>query len=133
MKEVMDGWEGGVHIHVAERRLTNLRYADDIVLLVESEEEIQKIVNRLDQVESEKGLLIDMDKTKIMILNGKICNITLNGSRLEQVNTFQYLGSTITEDAECSKEIIGKLARGQSAASGRKRIWKCHSIKLTMK
>src|SRR6218665_1835892 len=70
MREVMDGWEGGVHI--GGRRLTNLRYANDIVLLAESEEELHKIVNRLDQIGSEKGLLINMNKTKIMTLNGKI-------------------------------------------------------------
>src|SRR6218665_3981224 len=74
-----------------------------------------------------------MDKTKIMTLNGKMCNIILNGSRLEQVSTFQYLGSMIAEDAECSKEIRGKLARGQSAETGMKQIWKSHGIKLTTK
>src|SRR6218665_123653 len=68
-----------------------------------------------------------MDKTKIMTLNGKMCNVILNGSRLEQVNTFQYVGSMITEDAEW------KLARGQSAESGMKQIWKSHGIKLTTK
>ena len=52
MRAVMDGWEGGVYIE--GRRLTNRRYADDIVLLAESEEELQNIVNRLDQVGSEK-------------------------------------------------------------------------------
>ena len=58
----------------------------------ESEEnELQEIVNRLNQVGSEKGPLINMDKTKIMTLNGKMYNIILNGSRLEQVSTFQYL------------------------------------------
>src|SRR6218665_3693675 len=131
MREVMDGWEGGVHI--GGRRLTDLRYADDIVLLAESEEELQKIVNRLYQVGSEKGLLINIDKTKIMTLNGKMRNIILNGSRLEQVSTFQYLGSMIAEDAECSKEIREKLARGQSAETGMKQIWKSHGIKLTTK
>jgi len=115
MREVKDGWEEGVHI--GGRRLTNLRYAEDIVLLAESEEELQHIVNRLDQVGREKGQLINMDKTKVMTLNGKICNVILNGSRLEQVNTFQYLGSTIREDAE----------------TGMKQIWKSHSIKLTTK
>ena len=76
-------------------------------------------MNRLDQVGSEKGLLINMDKTKNMKLNGKTCN-SLNGSRLEQVSTFQYLGSMIAEDAECTKKIRGKLARGQSAETGMK-------------
>ena len=42
-----------------------------------------------------------------------------NGSRLKQVNTFQYLGSMIAEDAECSKEIRGKLTRGQSVETCR--------------
>ena len=69
-----------------------------------------------------------MDKTKIKTLNGKMCNIILIESRLEQVNTFQYLGSMITEDADRSKEIRGKLARGQSAETWMKQIWKSHSI-----
>src|SRR6218665_3957110 len=48
------------------------------------------------------------------------------------MNTFQYLGSMITEDAEI-KEIRGRLSRGQSAETGMKQIWKSHSIKLTTK
>ena len=39
----------------------------------------------------------------------------------------------VTEDAECSKEIREKLARGQSAETGMKQIWKSHGIKLTTK
>jgi len=39
----------------------------------------------------------------------------------------------ITEDAGCSKEIRGKLARGQRAETGMKQIWKCQGIKLTTK
>ena len=50
---------------------------------------------------------------------------------MEQAKTFQYLGSLVTEDVECSTEIRGKLARGQSSETGMKRIWKSHSIKLT--
>src|SRR6218665_3393715 len=74
-----------------------------------------------------------MDKTKIKTLNGKICNIILIESRLEQVNTFQYMGSMITEDAECSKAIRGKLTRVQSAETGMKQIWKSDGRKLTAK
>ena len=60
-------------------------------------------------------------------------HIDLKGKRLEQVDTFQYLGSLITEDAECNKEIRGRIARGQSAEIGMKQIWKSCSIKLTTK
>jgi len=73
---VLDGWEGAVNI--GGRRIANLRYADDTVLLAGSEKELQEIVNRLDRVGNEKELLINMDNTKTMILNGKICNIMLH-------------------------------------------------------
>src|SRR6218665_267143 len=39
----------------------------------------------------------------------------------------------IAEDVACSKEIRGKQARGQSAETGMKQIWKSHGIKLTIK
>ena len=69
MREVLDGSEGGVHI--GGKRITNLRYADVIVLLAGSEKELQEIVNRLDRIGNGKGPQINMNKTKTMMLNGK--------------------------------------------------------------
>jgi len=43
MREVLDGWEGGVHI--GGRRITSLRYAEDIVLLAGSEKNYMKTRN----------------------------------------------------------------------------------------
>ena len=74
-----------------------------------------------------------MDKTKTMTLNGKICNIMLQGSILEQVDTFQYLGSLITEDEECSKDIRGKLVKGMSTGAELKQIKKSQNIKRNTK
>ena len=48
MREALDGFEGGLHLR--GRRVTNLRYADDIILLPCSEAELLKLVNRLDVV-----------------------------------------------------------------------------------
>ena len=48
MREVIEGWEGGVRI--GGRKITNLRYADDIVLLAGSESELQELVTRLQQI-----------------------------------------------------------------------------------
>ena len=52
---------------------------------------------------------------------------------LEQEDTFQYLGSIITEDAECCNGIRGKLAKGTSTGAELKQIWKSHDIKVTTK
>jgi len=57
-------------VHIGGRRITNLRYSDDIVFLTGSEKEIKGIVTRLDRVGNKKGQ-INMDKTKTMTLNGK--------------------------------------------------------------
>ena len=84
--------------------VTNLRYADDIILLAASEAELQELVDRLDRVSCECSLLINVDKTKVMASDGIACRILIQNELLEQVDTFPYLGSPITEDGECTTE-----------------------------
>jgi len=48
MRETLNGFQGGLQI--GGRMITNLRYADDIILLATSEAELQELVDRLDQV-----------------------------------------------------------------------------------
>jgi len=48
MRETLDGFQGGLQI--GARLVTNLRYADDIILLATSDAELQELVNRPDRV-----------------------------------------------------------------------------------
>ena len=41
--------------------------------------------------------MVSADKTKVMVLGGGVCNMAINGIKLEQVSSFMYLGSVITE------------------------------------
>ena len=51
---------------IARRNINNLRYADDTILMAESEEELKSLVMKV-KVESEKvGLKVNIQKTKIM-------------------------------------------------------------------
>jgi len=59
-----------------------------------------------------------------MALNRVACNIWVKGRKLEQVETFHDLGSVITVDAECSRDIREKLARGQNTEAALKQIWR---------
>ena len=68
--------------------ITNLRHADDIILLATSEAELQELVDRLDQVSREYILLINVDKTRVMASNGIVCRILILNEQLEQVHTF---------------------------------------------
>jgi len=102
--------------------ITNLRYADDIILLATSEAELQELVDRLDQVSRRYSLLINIDKTKVMASDGIACCILIQNEQLAQVNTFPYLGSLITEDGECMTEFRTRLSKGQAIGASLQKI-----------
>jgi len=83
--------------------VTNLCYADGIILLATSEAELQELVDRLDRVSRKYSLLVNVNKTMVMVSDGIACRIGL----LIQVNNwsrwrdkFPYLWSMITEDED---------------------------------
>ena len=95
-------------------KLEGTRYADDIILLATSEAELQELVDRLDRVSRKYSLLINIDKTKVLVSDGIACRILIQDELLEQVDTFPYLGSLITEDGECTTEFRTRLNRRQA-------------------
>ena len=112
MRETRDGFQGGLQI--GGRMITNLRYADDIILLATPEAELQELVDRLDRVSRKYSLLINVDKTKVMASDGIACRTLIQNEQLDQVDTFPYLGYLITEDGECMTEFRTRLNRGQA-------------------
>ena len=69
MRETLDDFMGGIQIGGQE--ITNLRYADDIVLMTQSEDKLQEVVTTLDSVSRNKyDLHINIDKTKVMATDG---------------------------------------------------------------
>jgi len=87
--------------------ITNLRYADDIILLATSEAELQELVDRLDPVSRRYSLLINIDRTKVMASDSVACCMLIQKEQLTQVNTFPYLGSLITEDGVRQNSVPG--------------------------
>jgi len=57
----------------------------------------------------------------------------VNGVKLRQVNWFPYLGSTITADYICKREICARIARAKEAFNTKKRIVKRNSLSKEMK
>ena len=82
------------------RTITNLRFADDIDCLAGEEEELAKLVERLDKAPTAYGIEISAEKTKLMTNNmsGINTEIKVNGQKLETVTSFKYLGSVITDE-----------------------------------
>jgi len=113
--------------------VTNLCYADDVILLATSEEELLELVDRLDRVSREHSLLINVDKTKAMASDGIACRILIQNGLLEQADAFPYLGSLIAEDGECTMEFRTRLNRGQAIDASLQKILKSHSIPISTK
>ena len=92
-------------------------------------------MDRLDRVSRKYSLvlLINVDKTRVMASDSIACHILIQYELLEQVDTFLYLGSLITENGECTTQFRTRLNRGQVIGASLKKIWKSHSISISTK
>ena len=93
--------EAQAGIKIAGRNINNLRYADDITLMAESEEELKSLLVKVKEKSEKVGLKLNIQKTKIMA-SGPITSWEING---ETVADFIFGGSKITADGDCSHEI----------------------------
>ena len=74
-------------IKIAGRNINNLRYADDTILMAESEEELKSLFMKV-KVESEKvGLRLNIQKTKIMA-SSPITSWEIDGETVETVRLY---------------------------------------------
>ena len=60
--------EAQAGIKIAWRNITNLRYADDTMLMAESEEELKSLLMKVKEESEKVGLKLNIQKTKIMVL-----------------------------------------------------------------
>ena len=96
--------EAQAGIKIAGRNINNLRYADDITLMAESEEELKGLLMKVKEESEKVGLKFNIQKTKIMA-SGPITSWQIDGETMEIVADFMFLGSRITADGDCSHEI----------------------------
>ena len=128
MRHSADTQDTGISIN--GKRLNNLRYADDIVLMTKSEQELQNLLNVVNTISVEHGLKINISKTKVMVISKhhKDIHIECERKTLQQVQQFKYLGAIITENCDCSTEIRARLGQGRSIIQKLSRIWKSRSL-----
>ena len=98
MREVIHESDG---VKIGGIWISNLRYADDIVLIADSEIILQYLIKRVVKKSEENGLFLNVRKTKIHVLISKknkvVGDIDVNGDKLEQVEQFTYLRLEVTE------------------------------------
>ena len=107
-------------INVNRVRLSNLRFADDIILFAESEEKLKDMLEHLSKERKRDGMKPNKKKTQI------ICNevarrrlrtgVMIDREHLEEVTGFKSSGRLVTSSNDISKEI------GQRKTSGWRRF-----------
>lgn len=71
------------------------------------------------------GLNINTLKTKVMWINSTPhAPITVNGNYLDYVKEFMYLGSLLSKDIACSRDISSRLRRGHRIFESLQTIWR---------
>ena len=100
-------------INIARRNINNLRYADDTILMEESEEELKSLWVKVKEESEKTGLKLNIQKTKIMA-SGPITSWQIDSETMETVRDFIWGGSKITADGDCSHEIKRRLLLGRN-------------------
>ena len=125
-------------IVVGGRNITNLRFADDTLLMAESEEELQIIVDAVREESLEHGLRMNVKKTKTMVIRRNIkdgCKVSIKveGRELEQVERYTYLGQQITEDGRSDKEIRRRIEIARTSFINMRSILTSRKLKIETK
>ena len=105
--------EAQAGIKIVGRNTSNLRYADDITLMAESEEELKHLLMKLKEESEKVSLKLNIQKTKIMA-SGPNTSQQVRGETVETVADFILGGFKITADGDCSHEIKQLLLLGRN-------------------
>ena len=124
-------------VKVGGREINNLRYADDTVLIADSEQKLQSLLTTASVKSEERGLQLNAKKTECMVVsknpNAPTCKISCNGVDIKQVKTFKYLGCNITQDARSDCEIKKRIAMAKDTFCKMKTIFTNRNINIFTK
>ena len=124
--------EAQAGIKIAGTNINNLRYADDITLMTESEEELKSLLMKVKEESKKAGLKLNIQKTKIMA-SSPITSWQIDGETMKRVTDFIFLGSKIIADVNYSHEIKKRLLLGRKAMTDLDSILKSRDITLPTK
>ena len=78
-------------------------FANDQIIIADTEDNLQKAAHKLNQIITEYGLTISVQKTKTMAFKGRDTvrtEIVTDNEIIDQVNLFNYLGNMISYEGE---------------------------------
>ena len=124
-----------VEMRISRIYLSNLQFADDMVLIATSPKRLHALINEVDRASKEFKLEIGTSKTKIMATTNELQQLLIRcrGELLAQVDKFKYLGSIVEQKADFSYEIRAQLAAALSTFRSRTIVWKDSALNKAIK
>ena len=96
--------EAQAGIKIARRNINNLRYADNITVMAESEEELKSLLMKMKEESEKIGVKLKIQKTKIVACS-LITSWQIDGETVEIMTDFIFGGSKVAADGDFSDEI----------------------------
>ena len=100
--------------------------------MAESEEELKSLLMKVKEESEKVGLKLNMQKTKTMA-SGPTTSWEIDGETVEIVSDLIFLGSKITADGDCSREIKRRLFLGRKVMTNLDSMFKSRDITLPTK
>ena len=123
--------ESQAEIKLADRNMSNLRYADDAILMAESEEELKSLLMSVKKESEKAGLKLNSKNEDHGIWSHHF--MANKWETNENSGRLIFLGSKITADSECSCETKNHLLLGRKAMTNLDSILKSRGITLPTK
>jgi len=136
IREMNMGQHEGVNLQ--DHTIGLLAYADDLVLITESQNELKSLFRRLEKSSAKIGLRINEEKTKYMVVRRQN-NARLNQLlRIDQYNfgkveQFKYLGTILTQNNDTAKEIEARILAGNKCFFGLGKLLRARSLSRDLK
>jgi len=115
--------------------LTDLDFADDVVLIDSDVKRLQELTTAVEQEGSKVGLCVNSNKCRVMVSGGweGSADIYASGATIETVEDFCYLGSYISTTGNCDQEVSVRIGKAAGVFSKLGKLWKSKKISLPVK
>lgn len=132
-REALETTNGGITVNGI--RISNIRYADDTVIMADSMADLQRMTDRIVQHSEQFGLHININKTKVLVFSkaNVNANLIIKGNVVQQVSSFKYLGTVINDQIDPKKEIRSRIEQSRQVFTQMKTLFTRSDLSLELR
>jgi len=128
MKEALPLFKGGANLNNCQIQVT--MFADDTVLLAESEEDLKWNVEKLYEAMKRHRMKVNWSKSNTMVISRvpTECNIEMDGEKVKNVREVVYLGVKLSEDGKMGSEVERRIGMTMQTVGAMKKVYESRDL-----